>query len=153
MDGDGVGTSVLQDFADYVMAAALRAGYDVRPGKRTGDKKRLAEDASMDPGTLSRLLKAERMPEPRSFAGLAKALRLPLTTMLVEAGIIPAESLTREHLQSVSFRPITPDEVAESWGIHDEPGRELVRAMYEKLAQNRRKADRDNQEGEAGAEA
>jgi transcriptional regulator with XRE-family HTH domain len=153
MDGGGVGTSVLEQFADYVMAAALRAGYDVRPGKRTGDKKRLAEDAGMDPGTLSRLLKAERMPEPRSFAGLAKALRLPLTTMLVEAGIIPAESLTREHLQSVSSHPITPDEVAESWGIQDEAGRLLVRAMYERLAKNRQQADNADQEGGAEAEA
>lgn len=153
MDGGGVGTSVLEQFAEYVTTAALRAGYDVRPGKRTGDKKRLAEDASMDPGTLSRLLKGERMPEPRSFAGLAKALRLPLTTLLVEAGIIPAESLTREHLQSVGSRPITPDEVAESWGIRDDAGRELVRAMYERLARNRRPTQDTDQEGGAEAEA
>lgn len=153
MDGDGVGTSVLEQFASYVMAAALRTGYDVRPGKRTGDKKRLAEAAGMDPGTLSRLLSAERMPDPRSFAGLAKALRLPLTTLLVEAGIIPAESLTHEHLQSVGSRPITPDEVAESWGIRDESGRQLVRAMYENLAKNRRKAEGTDQEGGAEAEA
>lgn len=152
MDGGGVGTSVLENFAKYVMEAALQAGYDVRPGKRTGDKKRLSEDAGMDPGTLSRLLSAERMPEPRSFAGLAKALRIPLTTMLVEAGIIPAESLTQSHLQSVGSRPITPDEVAESWGIHDDAGRELVRAMYENFAKRRRNAD-THQEGEAEAEA
>lgn len=153
MDGVDVGTSVLKRLADYVMAAALAAGYDVRPGKRTGDKKRLADAAGMDPGQLSRLLSAERMPDARHFAPLARALHVPLTELLVQSGIIPAESLTQEHLRSVSSTPIAPDTVAESWGIEDEAGRELVRAMYERLARRRLKADDSGQDGGSEAQA
>lgn len=152
MNGGDVSTSALQRLADYVMQAALDAGYDVRPGKRTGARQRLAQDAGIDPGQLTRLLGAERMPDARYFAGLAKALDVSLTTLLVEAGIIPAETLTQEHLQSVRSHPITPDEVADSWGIEDDAGRQLVRATFESLRARRKQQDTDDQPGSAEAQ-
>jgi transcriptional regulator with XRE-family HTH domain len=140
MDGDDVSTSVLQQLAEYVMAAALAVKdadgnlvYDVRPGKKTGGRKRLADATGMDAGQISRLLSGERMPDARYFAPLAKALKVDLQDLLVQSGIVPAETLTQKPQQSVSSRPLTPDEVADSWSIHDPAGRELVRAMFEKL--------------------
>ncbi len=128
MDGIGVDTSLLRLLADYVRQAALTAGYDI-DAPRSGDKTRLAEDAGMSLTTLSRLLSAERMPDARYFAGLAKALKVDLTELLVQSGIIPAESLTLKPQESVSSRPLTPDEVADSWQVD----RDAVRAMYQFL--------------------
>lgn len=128
--------SPTQQLAAYVREAALAAGYDIdKP--RSGAKLQLATDAGMHPSTLSRLLSGDRLPDPKQFQGLARALRVPLTEMLVEAGIIPRESLTREALFAASATPATPEQVADAWGIHDEAGRELVRAMYERLAARR----------------
>lgn len=151
MDVTDVSTSRIERFADYVRKAAREADYDI-DSPRGGGKKKLADDTGMSMTTVSRMLSGERMPDPRYFAPLAKALRIHLNTLLVEAGIVPAETLTREHLQSVSSTPLTPDEVAESWGIHDDAGREIVRTMYERLA-NRRNTDDRKQEGDAEAQA
>lgn len=133
MGGDDVGTSVLERFSRYVMQAAFAAGYDVTKGRRTGDRKRLAQDAGMDQGALTRLLDGERMPETKVFPGLAKALDVSLVDMLIESGIFPAESLTQDPHKSVSSRSLTPDDVADAWGINDPAGREMVWGMYERL--------------------
>jgi transcriptional regulator with XRE-family HTH domain len=153
MDGNGVDTSLLGRFASYVRQAALDAGYSI-DSPRGGDKTRLANDAGMSLTTLSRLLSGERMPDARYFAPLAKALKVDLQELLVQSGIVPAESLTQKPQQSVSSRPLTPDEVADSWSIHDPAGRELVRAMFEKLRNDvQPPATETDRDGSAEAQA
>lgn len=127
-----MGNELVQGLAAYVRQAALAAGYEIdRP--RGGAKLRLATQAGMHPSALSRLLSGDRMPDPKHFQGLARALRVPVSEFLVEAGIVARESLL---LPPPSHR-VTPEEVADAWGIHDEPGRELVRIMFERLATHR----------------
>lgn len=133
MGGDDVGTSVLERFSRYVTEAAFAAGYDVTKGRRTGDRKRLAQDAGIDQGSLSRLLDGERMLATEHYPRLAAALRVTLVEMLIESGIYPAESLTQDPHKSVSSRSLTPDDVADAWGITDPAGREMVWGMYERL--------------------
>lgn len=152
MGGDDVGTSVLERFSRYVMNAAFAAGYDVTKGKRTGDRRRLAQDAGIDPGQLSRLLDGLRMPDTKYFAGLAIALHVPLADMLIESGLFPAESLTQDRHSSVRSRPLTPDEVADSWDIHDPTGRELVRGMYDRLRSRRAATTENDHPGNAEAQ-
>lgn len=151
MDGSVVDTSPLQRLAAYVREAALSAGYDI-DSPRGGGKTQLAADSGMSLTTLSRLLSGERMPDARYFSGLAKALGVPLTELLVQSGIIPEENLTQEHLQSVRSRSLTPGDVANSWGIHDPEGRELVRAMYERLRTDRQAPAEPDQTGSAEAQ-
>lgn len=151
MGGDDVSTSVLERFSRYVMQAAFAAGYDVTKGRRTGDRKRLAQDAGMDQGVLTRLLDGDRMPETKHFPGLARALRIPLVEMLVESGAIPAESLSQDQHASVRSRSLTPDDVADAWGITDPAGRELVWGMYERL-HKRPQATENDRPGSAEAQ-
>lgn len=130
MDGPNVNTS-LDQFAAYVKAAARAAGYDI-DRVNSGDKARLARDAGMSPTTLSRLLAGERMPDAKYLAPLARALRLNPIDLLVESGILPSESRSQSDAHAVASTPITPDAVADSWGV-DMFGREMVRAMFERL--------------------
>lgn len=137
-----MGENHLQRFAAYVREAALAAGYEVdKP--RSGAKLKLAAEAGMSPSTLSRMLSGERMPDPKYFQGLANALHVPVNEFLVEAGIIGRESLD---LRAVLDQPVTPEDVADAWGIHDEAGRELVRAMYERLARRRTNDDQSRED-------
>jgi transcriptional regulator with XRE-family HTH domain len=151
MDGRDVDTSPLQRLAAYVREAALRAGYEI-DSPRSGAMTRLANDAGMSITTLSRLLSGERMPDARYFAALAKALRVPLTELLVQSGIIPEENLSPEHLQSLRSRSLTPGDVADDWGITDPEGRELVRAMYERFRKDRQTPAEPDQTGSAEAQ-
>jgi transcriptional regulator with XRE-family HTH domain len=150
MDGSVVDTSPLQSLAAYVREAALHAGYDI-DSPRGGGKTKLATDSGMSLTTLSRLLSGERMPDARYFAGLAKALGVPLTELLVRSGIIPEENLTQEYLQSVRSRSLTPGDVANNWGIYDPEGRELVRAMYERFRKDRQTPAEPDRTGSAEA--
>lgn len=141
----------LMRFAAYVRRAALAAGYDV-DAERGGGKKRLAEAAGMSPTSISRLLIAERMPDARFLAPLAQALNVPLPQLLIESGLFPAESLTQGPQESVGSPDITPVDVAESWGVQDEAGRELLRAMHERFRREREQRDQAN-DGSAEAQA
>jgi transcriptional regulator with XRE-family HTH domain len=151
MDGDGVSTSGLQRLAALVMAKALairdvdgKPKYDVRPGKRTGGRKRLAEDSGMDSGQLSRLLSGERMPDTRFLVGLATALGTTVDDLLTESDNYPKQSASQEPPESVGSPPLTPEQVADSWQVD----RAATRAMYEFLRKERRTTDEaDHPEG------
>lgn len=149
-----MGTSGLQRLADLVMAKALaikdadgKLKYDVRPGKRTGGKKRLAEDSRMDPGQLSRLLSAERMPDTRFLVGLATALGTTVDELLTESDNYPEQSASQQPPKSVGSPELTPEYVADSWKVD----RAATRAMYEFLRKERRTTDEADHPG--GAEA
>jgi transcriptional regulator with XRE-family HTH domain len=131
MDGPNVNTSPLDRFAAYVRTAALAAGYDV-DRVNSGAKADLARAAGMSPSSVSRLLRAERMPDAEYLAPLARALRLNPIDLLVESGILPPESRSQPDTNAVASTPITPDAVADSWGV-DAFGREMVRAMFDRL--------------------
>ena len=138
-------TPPLQRLAAYVRAAMAQAGYTYEEGRRTGDLQRLADATkqaahrlggnftSMDTASLGRLLRGERMPRPTSLYPLADALGVDYRDLMVEAGIIPPEALGTPTRTRVRSRP-TPDDVAEAWGIKDDAGRAVVRAMHDRLA-------------------
>jgi transcriptional regulator with XRE-family HTH domain len=131
MDGPTVNTSPLDRLAAYVRTAAIAAGYDIdRPN--SGDKTRLARDAGMSITTLSRLLSAERMPDARYLAPLARAINVDPVDLLVESGILPDRTQAQPDPKPVASVAITPDVVADAWGV-DKFGREMVHAMFERL--------------------
>lgn len=154
MDGDDVSTSDLQRLAAAVMAKAMsitdadgNLKYDVTPGKRTGGRKRLAEDSGMDHGQLTRLLSAERMPDVRSLVGLARALGTTIEDLLGETGSYSKQTSPQEAQKSVRSRLLTPDEVADSWQVDAAD----VRGMYEILRRKPKPAIEDDHDGKEKA--
>jgi transcriptional regulator with XRE-family HTH domain len=114
-----------EQLAAYVLQAARRAGYDM-DSPRGGGKAKLAHDAGMSATTLSRLLGGTRMPDARYFEPLAAALKVPVTELLVEAGIVSRVQL------GAPAGPATPEEVADSWGLRNED-RDLFFSMVDQL--------------------
>lgn len=138
-------SSQLQQFAEYLKKALASAGYSYEAGRRTGDLSRLAEATeqaaarlggnftALGVDSLGRLLRGERMPRPSTLYPLAEALGVDYRELMAAAGILPARVLGPVVAQQAPFRP-TPDQVADAWGITDDAGRALVRAMFERLA-------------------
>ncbi|MFC8447563.1 helix-turn-helix domain-containing protein [Kitasatospora sp. NPDC057223] len=133
MDGNHVDTSPLQRLANYVRKTALAGDYPNLDKPNSGDKARLAKAAGMSPTTLSRLLLGERMPEAKYLTPLARALDTDPLELFVESGLLPAGSGAQSAQEAVASPPITPDDVADAWQV-DAFGREMVRAMFERLA-------------------
>lgn len=150
MDGINVNTSPLQKFATYVRRLALEAGYDIDK-VNGGDKARLAKDAGMSPTTVSRLLNGERMPDAKYFTGLATALGTDPIDLFVESGILPARKRSQDTRNQVASPPITPDDVADAWRL-DPFGREMVHAMFQRLANPQPGQADDDTTGSAAAQ-
>lgn len=120
-----------QRFARVVAPAAERAGYTGH-----GAGARLARDTGMTESSVSRMLKAQAIPDARFFEPLAKAVGLSVSDLLVEAEIVSPESLrtlSETDRSQVRSRPITPEEAAERLGITDPVGREMLFATIERL--------------------
>jgi len=141
----------LRDFANYIASAARAAGYDIDT-PRSGGRTALAQDAGISLSTISRLLSGERAPDPSTFEGLARALRVPLTELLIQSGIVSSESLHESPRIAVRSRPITPSEAADDLGITDPVNRELFLAMVDRLKRQERAQEAGHAEG-AAAEA
>jgi transcriptional regulator with XRE-family HTH domain len=148
-------SSKLQRFAEYVSAAARRAGYDI-DSPRGGGKTELARDSGISASSISRVLSGTRALDPKYFEGLARALRVPLQELLTRSGTISSESLRTWPDSAVRSRPITPREAADELGITDPIDREMFLAMVDRLRRQQQEAKRarDNEaDGGAAAEA
>lgn len=130
MDGADRMDDGLERLAAYVRRYAPRAGYDLNA---RGGQARLARDAKMTPAALSRILNAERMPKAAVLWPLSQALHRDYTEMLVEAGIIPAESVAHGSRGPAASQPITAEALADEWGVTNAKSRELVRDMIERV--------------------
>jgi transcriptional regulator with XRE-family HTH domain len=147
------GTNKLPAFAAYIADAARQAGYDI-DSPRGGGKTALARDAGISLSTISRLLSGTRAPDPSTFDGLARALRVPLRELLTRSGIISSDSLHAWPNNGVRSRPITPREAADELGITDPIDREMFLAMVDRLRRQQEAKQRDTTaDGGAAAEA
>ncbi|CAL9481897.1 helix-turn-helix domain-containing protein [Streptomyces sp. enrichment culture] len=121
-------------FAAWLRDQLQHAGYDLRP--RGGGQGRFAADSGIGAGTVSRMLTGQGATETRVLQAVADALRVPLTTVLVEAGV-----LTRRELEALRggapAHPLTPDQAADELGIHDEQARALFISMTRTLQQQK----------------
>lgn len=155
MDGDDVGTSDTQRLATAVMARAKAIRfpdgtlkYDLTPGRRTGGRKRLAEDSGMESGQLTRFLAGERMPDVRKLAALARCIGTTLDVLLLETDNHPTETAPQAAQESVGSRPLTPDAKAVAWQV----GTAETREMYESLRKKPKLVADDDSEGRAEAQ-
>jgi transcriptional regulator with XRE-family HTH domain len=122
--------TLAQRFAAVVVPAAERAGYVGH-----GRKARLARDTGMTQSSVGRMWNGQAIPEPPFFEPLAEAIGLHPAVLFVEAGL-----MSRESLQSLSEigrsqvgSGLTPEEMADEFGIQDEVGRQMLFATIDRL--------------------
>lgn len=78
----------MSEFSEYVTKAARAAGYDI-DSLRGGGKKALAEKAGMSHASVGRVLSGKTGISPAAIPGLAAALDVPVSSLLVASGLVP----------------------------------------------------------------
>lgn len=73
--------------AEFVANAARAAGYEI-DGPRAGGRKELADAAGMSPASVSRILMGKTSIAAASIPGLATALDVPISSLLVASGLV-----------------------------------------------------------------
>ncbi|MHA4819360.1 helix-turn-helix domain-containing protein [Streptomyces aculeolatus] len=125
-----------ETFAVWLRDQLTRRDYDL--GLRGGGQTKFAADSGISRATISRMLSGQGATDTRVLALLAEALHLPLSDILVRAGILTADELGAVQHPSPGTRRITPDEAADELGITDEQSRDLFRSMTETLQRKQR---------------
>jgi transcriptional regulator with XRE-family HTH domain len=115
-DDHGAGPARAKRFGAYVAAAARAAGYDI-DSQRGGGRAALARDTGMSASSVGRMLAGERLPSPRVYEQLAKALKVPLRQLLIESGNASEEALDHVAERLMPITSLTPEEAAPLLGI------------------------------------
>ncbi|MFF5495730.1 helix-turn-helix domain-containing protein [Streptomyces aquilus] len=124
-----------EEFAAWLREQLERRGYDLRP--RGGGQTRFAADSGIGQASISRMLRAQGVPETRVLETLADTLDLPLAEVLVAAGILTRDVLQAIRQQGPRTDPLTPEAAAEELGITDPQKVELFVSMTETLRKQR----------------
>ncbi|MFF5670322.1 helix-turn-helix domain-containing protein [Streptomyces hygroscopicus] len=140
-----------QRFGRVVKDAARDAGYDL-DSPRGGGRTQLARDTGMSESSVGRMLDGKTLPQPQLYEAIARAVKLPVGLLLVEAGILSRETLTETTRTRVAS-PITPEEAAQELGITDPSDRALFLGMVERLRTDRPTGHNRPNDPEAGGEA
>lgn len=141
--------TLAQRFAAAVVPAAERAGYTGH-----GRQARLARATGMTESSVGRMWNGQAIPEPRFFEPIADAVGLHPAVLFVEAGLMSRESLQSlsETDRSQVGSDLTPEDVADRFGIQDEVGRQMLYATIDRLKRledDEQPAERDNSGGAA----
>ena len=138
-----------QRFRDIVVPAAQRAGYTGH-----GAKARFARDTDMTESSVSRLWGGQAIPDPRFFQAIADATQLHPGVLFVEAGLMSQEALQSlsETDRSQVMSSLTPEDVADRFGINDPVGRQMLIATFERLKRLEDEADRPTDHGGTAAQ-
>jgi transcriptional regulator with XRE-family HTH domain len=142
-------------FGKLVADAARRTGrYDI-DSPRGGGKAALARETGMAESAVGRMLKGETLPDPKYYAPIARAVDLDVRDLLVEAEIIPRESLStpfETEASEVRSRSITPSEAADALGITDPIAREMFFGTVERLKRTQPPTDDADERGGTAAQ-
>ncbi|MFF2922760.1 helix-turn-helix domain-containing protein [Streptomyces celluloflavus] len=120
-----------QTFAAWLRDQLLTRGYPEHGGQR-----KFAKDSGISPATVSRLLRADGLPDLRTLHLLAEALGVPLGEILVRAGVATPEQLAAA-ARPISPDPITPKQAAAELGITDPQSVQAFETMVGALRANR----------------
>lgn len=85
-----------------------------------GAQKRFAKHAKITEPTLSRLLRASGKPDITTLESLATALQVPLSELLVRAGVVKQADI--DALRRVDPQPLTTQAAAVEFGITSPEG-------------------------------
>lgn len=121
-------TPAAERFRLLITDLAREAGYDLTPG--SGGRKALADATGMSASAVSRMADGKTLPSPGQFEALARAVHTDVRTLMIESGVISATAWPTSpngdvSSQKESIQPLTPNQAADAWGIHD-PG---IRSM------------------------
>ncbi|MFF0630354.1 helix-turn-helix domain-containing protein [Streptomyces sp. NPDC004296] len=100
-----------ETFAAWLRSQLARRGYPERGGQRE-----FAKHSGISTATVSRLLRADGLPDVRTLQALSEALRIPLGELLVRAGVASREDLAAA-ARPVTPEPISPEQAAAELGI------------------------------------
>ncbi|MGW7431831.1 helix-turn-helix domain-containing protein [Streptomyces sp. NPDC054861] len=112
-----------QTFAAWLKDQLARRGYADR-----GGQKAFATDSGISPATVSRLLRADGLPELRTLNALSDFLGVPLGEILVRSGALTPEDLAAA-ARPINPEPITPQQAAAEFGITSREGVETFARM------------------------
>jgi transcriptional regulator with XRE-family HTH domain len=145
--------TIAEQFAAWLAGAMRAAGLDI-DRQRGGGRMALAQAVGVAPSSVARWLDGKSVPSPELFEPIADAVGVPVGVMLVESGIISAESLTQMGRSDVRSGLHTPAQAADALGITDPVERAAF--MRDLATRNRRHlrsaAEPDGDEGGAVAQ-
>lgn len=154
---DGYGE---KQFLAVVVPLLEDAGYRGR-----GAQIRLSKAVGISPGTASRLMRQQTVPDIDVFPALAKLIDMTPLELLVLVGRFPEEELQSQEALSetkpsqVGSKGITPEQAAvaaaEELGFHDDVRKAVFVKFVESLkysTPDTSEADRDNRDGGAAAQ-
>jgi len=140
-----------EKFAAWLADAMRAAGMEIDK-QRGGGRMALATAVGVSPSTVARWLDAKSLPSPEYYEPLAEALGVSAVMMLVETGILSAESMMKLERPGVRSQPITAAQVADSLGIHDVDARaEFIRNVERQTRRHLRTAESDGEADDAVA--
>ncbi|MEV5509022.1 helix-turn-helix domain-containing protein [Streptomyces orinoci] len=98
-----------------------------------GGQTRFAADSGISPATVSRLLRGDGLPDLRTLNALSEALQVPLSEILVRAGVLSPEDLARTATRPIHPESITPTQAARELGITSPEGVKAFERMVNGL--------------------
>jgi len=146
-----------QAFFAVVLPLLNEAGYS-----GYGSQQRIVDATGMSPGTVSRLVRRQTVPDIQSFIALGELIDMKPLELLVLAGHFPPSALESQQALSetgpsqVGFEGLDPQEAAERaadvLGFHDEVRRNIFMGMIETLKKSKPSDDQtDDSTGGAAA--
>ncbi|MFJ7090450.1 helix-turn-helix domain-containing protein [Streptomyces mirabilis] len=138
-----------QRFGAFMTKAAMAAGFDVTPNE--GGRQRLAETTGMSASAIGRMLDGKTLPLPRNFPKLARAVNVPVRRLFEIADMEMGEDSIDERIRPVGSVPLTPQEVADMWGLTDPALRQLFIANSEQV--RRLQLEKNQSDSDGGAVA
>jgi len=144
--------TITEQYAAWLASAMRTAKLDI-DSQRGGGRMALAKAVGVSPSTVARWLDAKSTPSPEYFEPIADAVGVEVGVMLVESGIISAESLPQTGRSDVRSG-LTPAQAADELGYTDPV--ERAQFMRDLATRNRRHlrsaAEPDGDEGGAVAQ-
>lgn len=131
--------SAAERFGAWFRAQALRCGYDLTP--KSGGRAALAVATGMSASSVGRTLEGRTLPLPSQFEAIARVFNVPVRDVLVEAGIITAESWTEQPTDTVRSHPIPLEQTLEQLGVTDPRLRALLLANVEQAIELSRRPE------------
>lgn len=108
--------------AEFVTEAARAAGYKI-DGPRAGGRVQLAEAAGISAASISRILMGRTGIAPASVPGLAAALDVPVSSLLVASGLVRSPGDLTDpagETESVGMSPVSAAVIAELRALRKE---------------------------------
>lgn len=118
-------------FAAWLRQELSARGYNL--SVRGGGQRAFAALTGLSPTTLSRMLSGTVRVDVRTLELVAEGLDVPLTTVLIAAGVLTDDDLRAAIAHQTPAQPLTPEDAAAELGITDPHARHVFIATINAL--------------------